>query len=168
MKITCYHCGEIVPTGLNLSLNIEKSEQPMCCIGCHSVAQTIVDNGLEEYYRFRTAPAQKGGQLIPEQLQRNKLLDDSALQDESTSQTDEYKETILTLDGISCAACVWLIEMQLSKVSGLLSINVNATTQRATLRWVDNKIQLSELINHIANIGYHALPFNASTAEKLN
>jgi len=168
MKTTCYHCGEIVPTGLKLSLNIEKSEQPMCCIGCHSVAQTIVENGLEEYYRFRTAPAQKGEQLIPEQLQRNKLLDDSALQDEFTYQTDEYKETILTVDGISCAACAWLIEMQLSKVSGLLSINVNATTQRATLRWVDNKIQLSELINHIANIGYQALPFKASTAEQLN
>jgi len=168
MKTTCYHCGEIVPTGLNLSLKIEQSEQPMCCIGCQSVAQTIVDNGLEEYYRFRTAPAQKGEQLIPEQLQRNKLLDDSALQDEFTYQTDEYKETILTLDGISCAACAWLIEMQLSKISGLININVNATTQRATLRWVDKEIKLSELINHIANIGYQALPFKASTAEELN
>jgi len=168
MKTTCYHCGEIVPPGFNLSLIIEKSEQSMCCIGCHSVAQTIVDNGLEEYYRFRTAHAQKGEQLIPEQLQHNKLLDDSALQDEFTYQTDEFKETILTVDGISCAACAWLIEMQLSKVSGLLSINVNATTQRATLRWIDNKIQLSELINHIADIGYQALPFKASTAEELN
>jgi Cu2+-exporting ATPase len=168
MKTTCYHCGEIVPNGLDLSLEIEKNIQPMCCVGCQCVAQAIVDNGLEEYYRFRTAPAQKGEQLIPEQLQRNKLLDDDSLQDEFTYQCDEYKETILTVDGISCAACAWLIEMQLSKVTGLISINVNATSQRATLRWNNNTVQLSELINHIANIGYTALPFKASTAEQLN
>jgi Cu2+-exporting ATPase len=168
MKISCYHCGEIVPNTLNLSLVIEKTSQPMCCIGCQSVAQTIVDNGLEEYYRFRTSLAQKGEQLIPEQLQRNKLLDDNSLQDEFAYQTDEFKETILTVDGISCAACAWLIEMQLSKVIGLININVNATTQRATVRWDNDQVQLSELINYIANVGYQALPFKASTAEQLN
>jgi len=168
MKTSCYHCGEIVPNSTNLSLVIEGTSQPMCCIGCQSVAQTIVDNGLEEYYRFRTEPAQKGEKLIPEQLQRNKLLDDNTLQDEFAYQTEGFRETILTVDGISCAACAWLIEMQLSKVAGLININVNATTQRATLRWDNDKVQLSELINHIANIGYQALPFKASTAEQLN
>jgi Cu2+-exporting ATPase len=168
MKTSCYHCGEIVPNNINLSLVIENTAQPMCCIGCQSVAQTIVDNGLEEYYRFRTSPAQKAEQLIPEQLQRNKILDDNSLQDEFAYQTDEFKETILTVDGISCAACAWLIEMQLSKVTGLINISVNATTQRATVRWDNDHVQLSELINHIANIGYQALPFKASTAEQLN
>jgi Cu2+-exporting ATPase len=168
MKAPCYHCGEIVPKNISLSLEIEQVQQPMCCIVCQSVAQTIIDNGLEEYYRFRTAPAQKGEQLIPEQLLRNKLLDDSSLQDEFAYQTDEFKETILTIDGISCAACAWLIEMQLSKVNGLINISVNATTQRATVRWVNDKVQLSEIINHIANIGYQALPFKASIAEQLN
>ena len=89
-------------------------------------------------------------------------------QDEFAYQTDEFKETILTDDGISCAACAWLIEMQLSKVTGLININVNATTQSATVRWDNDSVQLSELINHIANIGYQALPFKASTAEQLN
>ena len=64
MKTSCYHCGENVPNSTNLYLVIESTSQPMCCVGCHSVAQTIVDNGLEEYYRFRTEPAQKGEQLI--------------------------------------------------------------------------------------------------------
>jgi Cu2+-exporting ATPase len=168
MKTLCYHCGEIVPNGLNLSLKIEQTQQPMCCIGCQSVAQAIIDNGLGEYYRFRTAPAQKGEPLIPEQLQRNKLLDDDDLQSEFTYKTDDYNEAILTVDGISCAACAWLIEMQLIKVNGLISINVNATTQRATIRWNNSKVQLSELINRIAKIGYQALPFKASTAEQLN
>jgi P-type Cu2+ transporter len=168
MKTSCYHCGENVPNSTNLYLVIESTSQPMCCVGCQSVAQTIVDNGLEEYYRFRTEPAQKGEQLIPEQLQRNKLLDDNALQDEFSYQAEGFRETILTVDGISCAACAWLIEMQLSKVDGLINVNVNATTQRATLRWDNDNVQLSDLINHIANIGYQALPFKASTAEQLN
>ncbi|MBA6349093.1 heavy metal translocating P-type ATPase [Colwellia sp. BRX8-9] len=168
MKTLCYHCSEIVPNGLDLSIKIENTMQPMCCIGCQSVAQAIIDNGLGEYYRFRTAPALKGEPLVPEQLQRNKLLDDDSLQSEFTYKNDEYNEAILTIDGISCAACAWLIEMQLIKINGLIKINVNATTQRATVRWNNSEVQLSELINHISNIGYQALPFKASTAEKLN
>jgi Cu2+-exporting ATPase len=168
MKAPCYHCSEVIPNGINLSLKIDQTIQPMCCIGCQSVAQAIIDNGLGDYYRFRTSPAQKAEQLIPEQLQRNKLLDDDDLQSEFTYQTNEYHETILTVDGISCAACAWLIEMQLSKVRGLININVNATTQRATVRWDNSKVQLSELISNISNIGYQALPFKASTAEQLN
>jgi len=168
MNTLCYHCGENVPNGINLSLEIEHAIQPMCCIGCQSVAQAIVDNGLEDYYRFRTAPAQKAEQLVPQQLQRNKLLDDNSLQDEFSYQTEEFKETILSIDGISCAACAWLIEMKLAKVTGLIKINVNATTQRATLRWDNDKVQLSHIINQIADIGYQALPFKASTAEQLN
>ena len=76
MTIDCFHCGEVVPKGINLTTNIDSITQPMCCIGCQAVAQTIVDNNLTDYYRFRSAPAQKGELLVPEQLQRNEILDD--------------------------------------------------------------------------------------------
>ncbi|ASP47180.1 heavy metal translocating P-type ATPase [Cognaticolwellia beringensis] len=168
MSKACFHCGEPVPNGINLLTNIESINQPMCCIGCQAVAQTIVDNGLTDYYRFRSAPAQKGEVLIPEQLQRNEILDDESLQNEFAYYHDGFKETILTIDGISCSACAWLIEMQVSKLDGINKITVNATTQRATVQWQESQVKLSEILSLIDKIGYHGLPFKASSAEKIN
>jgi len=168
MSSLCFHCGEIVPKGIDLSVKINDVIQPMCCIGCEAVAVVIVENNLTDYYRFRTEPAQKGEQLIPQQLKRNELLDDESLQNEFTFKTNEYKEAILTIDGISCAACAWLIEMQLSKSDGILSITVNATTQRATVKWQDEKLKLSDILKLIDSIGYKALPFKASHIEESN
>ena len=112
MSLDCFHCGEPVPNSIDLTTNINNIKQPMCCIGCQAVAQTIVDNNLTDYYRFRSAPAQKGEILVPEQLQRNEILDDENLQNEFTYCRDGFKETILTIEGISCSACAWLIEIR--------------------------------------------------------
>ena len=168
MSLDCFHCGEIVPNGISLTTTIESTAQPMCCIGCQAVSQTIVDNKLTDYYRFRSAPAQKSDVLIPEQLQRNKILDDENLQSEFAYYHEGFKETILTIEGISCSACAWLIEMQVSKLEGINKINVNATTQRATVQWQEEQVKLSEILSLIEKIGYHALPFKASTAEEIN
>jgi len=169
MTNKCFHCNETVPSGINLSVVISKVNQPMCCIGCQAVAQTIVDNGLTQYYTVRTEPANKGQSLVPEQLQKNKLLDEAVLQSEFIFQSDDQdkkcKEAILTIDGISCAACAWLIEMQLDKLDGLVNINVNATSQRATVKWQDSEVKLSDILLAIENIGYQAMPFKANDAE---
>jgi len=168
MSSLCFHCDEIIPKGINLSVNINNVSQPMCCIGCEAVASVIVENNLTDYYRFRTEPAKKGDPLVPQQLSRNQLLDDESLQDEFTFKTDEYKETILTIEGISCAACAWLIEMQLSKSTGVIAVSVNATTQRATIKWQDHILKLSDILKRIDSIGYKAFPFKASKLEELN
>jgi len=173
MSSTCFHCNENIPHGIKLAVTINQKQQPMCCIGCQAVAQTIVDNNLTQYYQFRTEPAQKGIGLIPEQLkdqqhQKNKLLDEEVLQNEFIYQESDFKEAILTIEGINCAACAWLIEMQLIKQEGILSISVNATTQRATVRWQDDLLQLSDILNAIEHIGYQALPFKANEVELRN
>ncbi|TYK64700.1 heavy metal translocating P-type ATPase [Colwellia echini] len=179
MTTQCFHCNEIVPKGINLHVEINHIQQPMCCLGCQAIAQTIVENGLSQYYSVRTEPAHKGHSLIPEQLQKNKLLDEAVLQSEfvfnSSSNTgvdaqgnelqNDLKEAILTVDGISCAACAWLIERQLDKLTGLVSINVNATTQRATVKWQDTSVKLSDILREIERIGYQALPFKANDIE---
>ena len=167
MSSLCFHCNEVIPRGINLHVTINKKEQPMCCIGCQALAQTIVDNNLTQYYEYRTEPAQKGAELVPDIL-KNKLLDEEILQSEFVYYDKGLKEAILTIEGISCAACAWLIEMQLKKFKGVESISVNATTQRATVKWQDDKVQLSEILRAIENIGYQALPFKANEVEQRN
>ncbi len=64
---SCYHCGEDVPAETDFKVEILGSVRPMCCPGCETVAQTIIDSGLVSYYQYRTAPAEKAD-LVPEQL----------------------------------------------------------------------------------------------------
>jgi P-type Cu2+ transporter len=165
---SCFHCGETIPSGFKSLVTINNKAQAMCCYGCEAVAKTIVENNLTDYYRFRTEAAKKSTALIPDELKRHQLLDDESLQSEFTYQVADHKETILSIDGISCAACAWLIEQQLSKLNGLISITVNATTQRATVRWHIKAIKLSEILTTIEQLGYQASPFKASEVEARN
>ena len=52
-SVSCYHCGQPVPSDVELTTTVGGVPRPMCCLGCQAVAQSIVDNGLSDYYRSR-------------------------------------------------------------------------------------------------------------------
>ncbi|WP_105901528.1 heavy metal translocating P-type ATPase [Vibrio gangliei] len=161
----CYHCGDAVPVNAIFSVEILGKPRPMCCPGCESVAQTIVDSGLVSYYQYRTAPADKVD-LVPEQLQKLIHYDNVDVQQEFVRHNNELSEVTLSLEGVSCAACAWLIEKQLSACTGVKQIRVNITTQRANLVWDNKQTRLSELIKQIHIIGYKAAPFEPNQQEE--
>lgn len=136
----------------------------MCCPGCQTVAETIVENGLVSYYQFRTAPAEKVD-LVPEQLKALLHYDNSDVQAEFVRNDGDLKEVTLSLDGVSCAACAWLIERQLSAEPGVASIRVNTTTHRALLSWDASATKLSQILSRIHQLGYKAAPFEADKQE---
>lgn len=166
MSEPCYHCGEEIPSNTDYNVDILGETRKMCCPGCKSVAQTIVDSGLVSYYQYRTAPAEKTD-LVPEQLQSLIHYDHADVQSEFVRQHENQSEVTLSLEGISCAACAWLIEKQLSSVEGVSSIRVNTTTNRALLVWDNRKVRLSDLLSTIHKLGYKAAPFEADTQEAL-
>ncbi|PFG56142.1 Cu2+-exporting ATPase [Vibrio sp. ES.051] len=161
---SCYHCGDDVPENTDFKVEILGETRDMCCPGCETVAQTIVDSGLTSYYQYRTAPAEKAD-LVPEQLQALIHYDNEDLQSEFVRNRDNTSEVTLSLDGVSCAACAWLIEKQVSSVEGLVSIRVNTTTNRALLAWDKTQVRLSELLSVIHKLGYKAAPFEADKQE---
>ncbi|MGM0658948.1 MAG: heavy metal translocating P-type ATPase metal-binding domain-containing protein, partial [Pseudomonadota bacterium] len=52
---TCFHCGEPVPPGTDLAVEIGGASRAMCCAGCRAVASLIHSAGLDRYYDFRDA-----------------------------------------------------------------------------------------------------------------
>lgn len=161
---SCYHCGEDVPANTDFKVEILGDIRDMCCPGCETVAQTIVDSGLVSYYQYRTAPAEKAD-LVPEQLQALIHYDNDDVQAEFVRNSENASEVTLSLEGVSCAACAWLIEKQVSAKSGVLSIRVNTTTNRALLAWDKSQTRLSELLSTIHQLGYKAAPFEADKQE---
>ncbi|MEF1207537.1 heavy metal translocating P-type ATPase metal-binding domain-containing protein, partial [Photobacterium damselae] len=96
----CYHCGEDIPPHSHFQVDILGSSRAMCCPGCEAVATTIVQSGLSSYYEFRTEPADKA-ELVPEELQALTLYDNHDIQQDFVHQKGEFKEALLSIEGVS-------------------------------------------------------------------
>ena len=162
----CFHCGEPVSTGSDFTLKIKGIVQPMCCPGCQAVAQTILECGLASYYEHRTAPGIKG-ELVPSELAALTHYDLAEVQQEFVTETGTLREIQLSVEGLTCAACAWLIERHLMGLPGLHYVNVNTTTHRARIKWDPDRLSLSDILKGFAKIGYRAYPFQTHSQEAL-
>ena len=159
--VACFHCDLPVPRGLELYVVINGQNEPMCCYGCQAVAQAIIDSGNADFYRHRTAPSPTGQQLLPDFIRQTQVYDHPEIQKTFVRTAGEHqREAALILEGITCAACVWLNERHVAQLPGVLDVQVNYATHRARIRWDDSRIKLSEILQAIHNIGYSAHPYD--------
>lgn len=167
MTLSCYHCGLSADQADHYYALVLGQKQVMCCPGCKAVAEAIVANGLEDYYRFRTEPGAKADEDLKSTLQSLSLFDEQSIQQEFVVTQNDTSQIQLTIGGISCAACGWLIEKQLAKLNGLVQVGVNVAAKRAFVSWLATETSLSEILRQIKDIGYHASPFQADKHEAI-
>ncbi|UTA47229.1 heavy metal translocating P-type ATPase [Simiduia sp. 21SJ11W-1] len=149
----CYHCQLPVP-GKPITVEIQGKAQPMCCPGCAAVAQAIVGAGLQSFYNYREAPSH-----TPEQTGLDfAAFDLPEIQADFVTGESHERRAHLLLDGITCAACVWLIEQHLQRMAGVQKVSVNASTHRATITFNSETIALSAIMGAARHIGYNPLP----------
>jgi len=157
----CFHCHLPIPENFQATVNIDNIDRPMCCYGCQAVANAIVAAGHEHFYRVRTEPSPTAKALIPDFLNEARVYDNESVQKEFVQCLSEHeREASLILEGITCAACVWLNEQHLSSQTGVIEVQVNYASRRAWVRWDDSKIKLSQILQAVHEIGYHAHPYN--------
>ncbi len=167
----CFHCALPVPPGSDYVVEIDGQPRHMCCPGCQAVARAIVDSGLTDYYRHRTAAAPSARELVPDALQDLAIYDKPEVQrsfiNDADSKQGNIRQASLILEGIVCAACVWLNERHVNALPGVLEFRVNYSTHRASLKWDDSRIHLSDILKAIAAIGYIGHPFDPGRQEKI-
>lgn len=140
----------------------------MCCHGCLAVYKAIKQAGLVDYYQDRESPATSRQEVVPASLRDLQAFDNPQVQQSFVHSGDgTLKEASLILDGITCAACVWLNENYLKSMKGIHSVNFNYSTHRAQIVWDDNEIKLSEILEGINKIGYRAYPYDPQSQEAL-
>lgn len=174
----CFHCGLDLPPQ---PWRLEHAGQwrSFCCAGCMTVARTILEGGLQDYYQRRegydaapTAPDASGGASADDS--RWAVYDDEQLQQDFVTHQGELRgelrdglrQASLILEGIHCSACIWLNEQHVARLRGVQSFTVNHVTHRAQLRWDPSQLRLSQVLQAIAAIGYRALPFDPGRAEQ--
>lgn len=161
--LACFHCGLPVPPDEPVAGEPDGQARTFCCTGCKSVCEAIYAAGLEGFYH-RTP---EGGLLgpppaIPKELA---LYDMDEVQEEFVETLGEAREINLLVEGIHCAACVWLIENTLRGIPGVIEGRVNLTGKRLRLRWNNSQVRLSEILQRLGSIGYAAAPFDPEAAE---
>ena len=67
------------------------------------------------------------------------------------------QRVMLPIGGMTCAACVRHVERALSKVDGVVSVNVNLATERAAVEYIPSIASLEDFKKAVADAGYELL-----------
>ena len=157
--VHCQHCGTAVSA--LFQARTPEGEVPACCPGCVAAIETIHQLGLGDYYQFR------GDTLadIPQQDELTlALFDIEALTQPFLECRQGIQHFTLAIDGLHCAACVWLIERALLALPEVSAVSLNLSTARLTIS--GTSLQPGRLARQIAQLGYTPrLPVRLAEAE---
>ncbi|KAA0216687.1 MAG: heavy metal translocating P-type ATPase [Leptolyngbya sp. PLA3] len=150
----CTHCGLEVPPVL---ARTDLSEQ-FCCQGCETVYRTIHECGLERYYELRDASTnERVRPEVPDHAFAE--FDDPAFEAVYVAQQPDGLASVeLALEGVHCAACVWLVERLPSVVTGVVESRLNLRTRVVQVRWDPSRVRLSRIADTLTHLGYRPHP----------
>ncbi|MFK5986200.1 MAG: heavy metal translocating P-type ATPase [Pseudomonadota bacterium] len=159
----CDHCQLPLPVDGIITSTINDKQLHFCCNGCKMVCETIYGSGMEGFYR-RTIDGETL-QPPPEINAELEVYDLDEIQQDYVDNLGDIREIHLLVEGIHCAACVWLIEQQLAKETGVLNSLVNLSVKKLHLKWDNRKTKLSKILATLGQIGYAAIPYDPEAAE---
>ena len=145
-----------------LSVAVGGEERPMCCHGCQAVAQSIVANGLEDYYRsrdcvYRKAPREGDtghpratGAVRSHRIPRKKLR--QTLGKASAKRSRSSGNNLCRLHLAQRTACRQVAGSYRRWTSTI-------STRRAQVRWDESRGSgCVDILGTIAAIGYRLSP----------
>ncbi len=158
---SCFHCAEALPETARFVSVLGDAPRQFCCLGCQSVAEAIFAQGLESYYQFRDQPASRADAALPPQL----LQELAAAAGDSVHRDGDGCEATLFVEGLKCAACVWLVERGLRQQDGVGEVRVQLAARRVRVRYDAAKTDLAGVMAALQGVGYQAVPFTADQVE---
>lgn len=135
----CRHCGGLCPA---------EATDLFCCTGCHFVYDLLHEEKLDRYYVLR---GEKGEAVTTTVQGRDqKWLEPMEAQ---LQRADGLLRMDLDVQGLSCAACVWLIEQLFRREPGAAAIVVNPALGRIRLT-ASAEFPLRRFVERVESCGY--------------
>jgi len=135
--VRCEHCG--VETKHPVTKTIDGRALNFCCTGCLQVYEFLREEGLRPNQSGRGTGEQVG------------------TVDRPLGETRSSKTITLLIEGMTCASCVAHVERGLRSVPGVLNVNVNLATERATVEMIPSAVTIADLKHAVEDVGYEAL-----------
>jgi P-type Cu2+ transporter len=139
----CAHCGEVL-RGAGV-------DSRFCCAGCASAHAIIGAAGLGAFYR-----------RLEEKHAHRPVPLDADFTDHARAGSNGECELDLLIDGLDCAACVWLIESLLARNPAMMRARVQLSTRRLSLRWRGPASDANAHAGLVAALGFRLAPFDAA------
>ncbi|MGJ8638480.1 MAG: heavy metal translocating P-type ATPase [Opitutaceae bacterium] len=140
----CTHCGTPF---------IAKSDETYCCHGCYYVAQLIDEQDLGRFYEL------KGKQVVPPVGSKVFHENDTAalvevIKERETLTDKPVANARLSIEGISCIGCVWLIEAIFKRQTGAANIRIDPRSSAVEISWQSGNFDIHSFAIELQKIGY--------------
>jgi Cu2+-exporting ATPase len=137
----CAHCGAALAPG----------QGRFCCTGCEAAYGLVRGLGLDAFYRRReTADGALRPEAAPPAFDTLPLIHEEA---------DGVKSLDLMISGLTCGACVWLVEQALAAEPDVMKARVSFSTRRLDLRWRGAAARGNELMALLSRLGFRLAPY---------
>lgn len=138
----CAHCGARLAPG----------QARFCCTGCEGAHGLVAGLGLDAFYRRQETEA---GALRPEATAPAIDLAPFAV-----AERDGVQRLDLVVAGLTCGACVWLVEQALAAEPDVLSARASLATRRLSVTWRGDAVRANDLVALLARLGFRAAPWS--------
>lgn len=138
---------------------VQKHLDEFCCHGCDQVYQLLNQQGFSKFYELRGD--QSLAPLRDTHLEDLEQVDWAWLEEDVKQAETKAKEkgqalasSSFALGGISCVACVWLIEALLRDSDARVQVAIYASKGSITLQWPVEDFDVVAQAKNLAKCGY--------------
>lgn len=159
---SCFHCGEFIDPAVNIYITIDATEFAVCCNGCKAVAEFIQAGQLGQFYRHRDSNSSR---VDEDSLKRSEDWQAFDQRDAYWGEVkaDEQRSLPILIEGLHCAACIWLLRTALLRNKGVSEVQIDLSSGFAKILWSPESIQLSKIMHTIQMLGYEPHLMNADS-----
>ncbi|HVW22146.1 MAG TPA: heavy metal translocating P-type ATPase metal-binding domain-containing protein [Opitutaceae bacterium] len=137
----CRHCGSPVPAAPG---------GDFCCPGCAYVHRLIEEHGFEAYYRIKDAVTAPAAAAVFEPRDYGWLAE----RQRAAEAAGGAPRLTLEVQGISCAACVWLIEAATRREPGMREVRADASAGSLEVAWSPGSFDAPAWAGRLQAFGY--------------
>lgn len=160
--VACAHCGLAVPSGLLA----EGREEQFCCGACSTAYHAIRACGLDRYYEYLHAAGASRAEARSTGKQYEEFDDPAFHTLYCVESVEGRKQVVLLIEGMHCAACVWLLERVPTVVPGCIEVRADFGLNTATILFDPSVTPLSRIASCIDRLGYACHPLRERSARE--
>ncbi|MFM2148443.1 MAG: hypothetical protein RLZZ187_749 [Pseudomonadota bacterium] len=140
-RAACAHCGAALAPG----------QGEFCCTGCAGAHALVRGLGLDAFYR-RQATA--SGTLRPPEVVTTDFAPHARAAGRGTMELD------LIVSGLTCGACIWLVEQALAAEPDVVRARASLSSRRLSIAWRGDAARARDLAGLIARLGFRVAPWS--------
>lgn len=151
----CVHCTLPVPA--------HRLPSQYCCDACETVHGALQANGLQAYYELREAAGAQPRRAFAtagQASQRGGFAEFDTPEFAALHVRAQGGEACveLVLDGVHCAACVWIVERLPAVLPGVIDSRLDLPRATASVRFRPSQVALSAVAKMLDRFGYPPHP----------